>query len=78
MPARAAWDGGERSAERLREAMQATLAGEPLAQPDYVSVADALTLAELDEVDRPALLSLAVRFGDTRLIDNEVIDPAAS
>ena len=30
-----------------------------------------MTLAELDRVDGPALLSLAVRFGTTRLIDNE-------
>lgn len=70
---RARWEAGERSAERLREAMQATLAGEPLARPDYVSVADATTLAELDQVEGPALLSLAVRFGETRLIDNETL-----
>ena len=41
--------------------------------PDYVSVANGLTLAELDRVGGPALLSLAVRFGETRLIDNEVL-----
>ena len=49
----------------------AELAREPLAKPEYVSVADAATLAELDRVDGPALVSLAVRFGETRLIDNE-------
>ena len=31
------------------------------------------SLQELDTVDRPALLSLAVRFGDVRLIDNEAL-----
>jgi pantoate--beta-alanine ligase len=51
-----------------------TLAREPLPTPDYVSVADGRTLAELDRVEGPALLSLAVRFGHTRLIDNEPID----
>ena len=52
---------------------------EPLAEPDYVSVADGTTLAELDRVDGPALLSLAVRFGTTRLIDNEPLgDPPAA
>jgi pantothenate synthetase len=37
-------------------------------------------LVELDRVDGPALLSLAVRFGTTRLIDNEPLSapPAAS
>ena len=64
------YEAGERSGDRLREAMRAVLAEEPLARPDYVSVADQETLRELAELDRPALLSLAARIGDTRLIDN--------
>ncbi len=68
---RASWEAGERSAEALRDAMRVTLAAEPLADVDYVSVADGHTLRELDTIDGPALLSLAVRFGSTRLIDNE-------
>jgi pantoate--beta-alanine ligase len=75
--ARDAWRAGERSGDALRARMREVLASEPLAQPEYVSVADGMTLAELDTVDGPALLSLAVRFGSTRLIDNEVLDPAA-
>ena len=71
LAARDAWAGGERSGHALRELMQARLGTEPLARVDYVSVADAATLRELDRVDGPALLSLAVRFGTTRLIDNE-------
>jgi pantoate--beta-alanine ligase len=73
LAATARWEAGERSGDRLRETMRETLAQEPLARPDYVSVADGATLAELDRVEGPALLSLAVRFGDTRLIDNEVL-----
>jgi pantoate--beta-alanine ligase len=73
LAATARWEAGERTGDRLREAMRETLAEEPLARPDYVSVADGTTLAELDRVEAPALLSLAVRFGDTRLIDNEVL-----
>ena len=71
LAARAAWDGGERSGTALRGVMLAELATEPLAQVEYVSVADAATLTELDTLDGPALASLAVRFGSTRLIDNE-------
>jgi pantoate--beta-alanine ligase len=71
LAAREQWEDGERSGEALRTAMRAVLADEPLAEPDYVSVADGRTLAELDRLDGPALLSLAVRFGTTRLIDNE-------
>jgi pantoate--beta-alanine ligase len=71
--AREAWAAGERSGDALRATMRRVLADEPLARPDYVSVADGSTLDELELVDGPALLSLAVRFGDTRLIDNEPI-----
>jgi pantoate--beta-alanine ligase len=68
--ARELFDGGERRAEVIRGAMQAVLASEPLATVEYVSVADAETLAELETVDRPAMVSLAVRLRRTRLIDN--------
>ena len=71
LAARVAWEAGDRSAGRLRAVMRQTLAAEPLADVEYVSVADEHTLAELETVDGPALLSLAVRFGATRLIDNE-------
>jgi pantoate--beta-alanine ligase len=60
-----------RAAAPVRAAMRTTLASEPLARVEYVSVADDATLAELEVVDRPALLSLAVRFDEVRLIDNE-------
>jgi pantoate--beta-alanine ligase len=72
--ARALHGRGERSAEALRSEMRRVLAEEPLAQPDYVSVADGSTLRELETVMGPALLSLAVRLGSTRLIDNEAIE----
>jgi pantoate--beta-alanine ligase len=67
--AEAAWAGGEHDAERLRGVMSGVLAAEPLAQPDYVSVADEETVEELATVDGAALLSLAVRFPSARLID---------
>ena len=75
LAARDRWEAGERSAEALRDAMRETLTAEPLADVDYVSVADGTTLAELDRIDGPALLSMAVRFGTTRLIDNEPLEP---
>ena len=74
LAARANWESGERNGEKLREAMRRTLAEEPLATPAYVSVADGRSLEELDLIEGPALLSLAVRFGATRLIDNEALD----
>jgi len=45
-----------------------------LARIDYVSLNDAVTLENLEKLDdQPALLSLAVFFGKTRLIDNVVL-----
>lgn len=67
---------GERSGEVLRTAMQQVLAAEPLARPEYISAADPLTLREIDHAAaHGVLLSLAVRFGKTRLIDNILIEP---
>jgi len=71
LAARDRWVAGERSAAILRAAMLDVLAHEPRADVEYVSCADGATLAELEQVSGPALLSLAVRFGTTRLIDNE-------
>jgi pantoate--beta-alanine ligase len=65
---------GDRDADRLREAMRSLIAQEPLAQVDYVSVADGETLRELERIDGPALASLAVRIGATRLIDNVTLE----
>ncbi len=64
---------GERSADRLRQEMTSLIQKEPLAQIDYVSVADASTLEELERIEGKAVVSLAVKFGKTRLIDNIVL-----
>ncbi len=69
--ARSRWKRGERDAAALRNAVEGVIASEPLAELDYVSLADNLTLEELSgEIVRPALLSLVVKFGPTRLLDN--------
>lgn len=64
------WDKGEKSAERLRQEITSLIESEPLAKIDYVSIADPDSLEELEEIDRSALVSLAVWIGKTRLIDN--------
>lgn len=68
--AKDAYDAGERSAEVLRWRMTDVLSGEPRARIDYVSVADAATLVELQRVTGPALALLAVWIGRARLTDN--------
>jgi pantoate--beta-alanine ligase len=71
--ASAAFEGGEREAERLRQVMRKVLASEPKARPHYVSVADRETLEELDGAVGTALLSMAVAISKTMLIDNVVV-----
>ena len=68
--AKEAYDAGERSAEVLRWRMTDVLSREPKARVDYVSVADASSLAELQRVTGPALALIAVGIGRTRLTDN--------
>lgn len=63
----------QKDADRLREVMLEILNDEPLAEVQYVSCADRETLEEQDGVIQSALLSMAVKFGRTRLIDNLVI-----
>jgi len=69
---------GERNGEKLRQIMRSMVDQEKLATLDYVSVADPKTLIELDDVAGEALLSMAVFFGNTRLIDNLLVGSKAS
>jgi pantoate--beta-alanine ligase len=64
------FDDRVRDANAIRSAMNDVLGAQPLAQVDYVSVADTESLQELERVEDAALASLAVRIGKTRLIDN--------
>ncbi|MGD0574529.1 MAG: pantoate--beta-alanine ligase [Anaerolineales bacterium] len=72
--AKQSYEAGQREADLLRAEMSRTLAMEPLATEEYVSVAQPETLEELPAVDQDALLSLAVRIGRTRLIDNFLLE----
>jgi pantoate--beta-alanine ligase len=64
------WQKGERDAEKIRQEMMALIKKEPLARIDYVSIADPRTLEDLTQIKGPALVSMAVFMGKTRLIDN--------
>ena len=68
--ARSQLEKGVRDAHAVRRLMTKLISAEPLAKLDYLSVADPHTLDELDTIQDAALLSMAVFFGNTRLIDN--------
>ena len=67
------WRKGEKDAGKIKERMTNLIQREPLAEIDYVSIADPQTLEEMGEINPPALVSLAVKIGRTRLIDNVVV-----
>ena len=76
--ARACYDAGERDAELIRQQVLIHLGTESLGEVDYVSLADDVTLEEIDDlVTGPALLSIVVRFGNTRLLDNIELRPCS-
>jgi pantoate--beta-alanine ligase len=64
---------GERNAAVILEQMTVLIQKEPLAKIEYISVSDTETLAELKTINKSALVSMAVRFGNTRLIDNIIL-----
>jgi len=65
---------GVTDAEQIRRQMVSLIRKEPLAAIDYVSIAHVDTLQEMDRIEGPALASLAVRIGRTRLIDNTILE----
>jgi len=68
------WQTGDHDAATLKKAMTRLIETEPLAEIDYISIADADTLQEVDGSRSSVLISMAVRFGTTRLIDNIVLE----
>jgi len=65
---------GERSAERLIAAGVEALREEPAARLDYFSVVDPETLEPVSTVPSRALVAIAAYVGNTRLIDNVVLE----
>jgi pantoate--beta-alanine ligase len=65
---------GERDSGVIRREMTELIEKEPLADIDYISVADAGTLKEIHRIKTVALVSMAVKFGKTRLIDNIMLE----
>lgn len=66
---------GEKSKKNIRQAVMDMLNSDPALSIDYVELKDAEDLKDLNEVNRKAVLALAVRVGKARLIDNKILDP---
>ena len=61
---------GEKKSIKLREYLLSQISTKDLAEIDYIEILDAKNLKEIDFIDRKTLVALAVKFGNTRLIDN--------
>lgn len=71
--ARKMFSDGERSADVLKKAVLETIAQESLIMVEYIELRDGNSLEEQEIVDNATLLALAVKTGQTRLIDNTVL-----
>jgi len=72
--AQQAYQRGMRDASGLREEMSRVLAEEPMAEPQYIAIADPETFEELRVITNKGLALLAVYVGKTRLIDNMLLE----
>ena len=73
--AKTAFKKGERNALELTQIVQKVIQGEPLATIDYIAAVDHETLHPVDKIgDEEAMIALAARFGNVRLIDNIVLN----
>jgi pantoate--beta-alanine ligase len=72
--ARELWEQGENEAGMIRRRMTELIEEEKLAVINYISIANPETLKEMHHIKTPALISLAVKFGKTRLIDNIILE----
>ncbi|MBW1721369.1 MAG: pantoate--beta-alanine ligase [Deltaproteobacteria bacterium] len=64
---------GERKAETIRKEIEKLILSHPHTRIEYVTFCDPTSLEELEILEDESLLALAVRVGNTRLIDNAVI-----
>lgn len=67
------FDKGERSADVLLTEARRVAETTPLIEPDYVKLVNMKTMEDIERVDDEALLSMAVKVGKTRLIDNIIL-----
>jgi pantoate--beta-alanine ligase len=71
--ARQAYEAGEREPAQLESIMRGVVADAPPVNLEYAAVADIETLEPLPQVDDRAVLLVAARVGQTRLIDNAML-----
>jgi len=59
--------------EQIRKGMNALISSEDLAETDYIEIVDSSTLLPLNRIEGSAAICIAVHIGNTRLIDNIIV-----
>ena len=72
--ARDLYEAGERGVDRLLQEVRGAIDAEDLTEIDYIKICDSRTLEEIKRIERDAVLAMAVKVGNTRLIDNYVFE----
>ena len=67
-------EAGEHNADVVHEAMVKEIESQPNTRIDYISVCNPETLAPVDKIENRVLLAMAVWLGNTRLIDNILVE----
>lgn len=68
-------ESGIKDAKRIIDAAYTLINSHPETAIDYIAICDPETFADMETIDRPALMALAVNVGKTRLIDNMILNP---
>ena len=69
------FDDGERDAAKIRASAKQAFVWQPAVKLDYFEIVDSDTLEPVGEIDKPALVAVAALVGNTRLIDNILLEP---
>ena len=64
---------GERESAKIKNTVRELILSHPFTEIDYITICDPEKLTDMENIDRPSLLALAVRVGKTRLIDNIIV-----
>jgi len=64
---------GEKDAGKIKNSVRELILNHPFTEIDYITICDPEKLTDIERVDGPCLLALAVRVGKARLIDNIIL-----
>lgn len=61
--------------DKIKDSAKKFIISYPETRIDYIKIVDPITLEDIKIIEKPALMALAVFVGNTRLIDNTILNP---